>query len=83
VLKFLIQRGFVRLSVGSSGLSLYPGLDPAHGLYQSADFPCRDLDTFELLPLSRPSSGDALWRDLGERVRVIRAAKRRALTSTE
>jgi hypothetical protein len=52
ILKFLIQRGFVKISVaGAWGNDeaermLFPGLDSSQLVYQSADFSCRYLDTF-------------------------------------
>lgn len=46
VIKFLIQRGFVKISVGMDERVLLPGLDPSHGVYQSADFSCHYLDSF-------------------------------------
>jgi hypothetical protein len=46
VLKFLIQRGFVKISVGEDERVLLPGLDPSQLVYQSADFSCRYLDSF-------------------------------------
>lgn len=49
VLKFLIQRGFVRLELKDrhgEDLVFYPGIDAAQSVYQSGDFTCRYLNPF-------------------------------------
>jgi hypothetical protein len=54
VLKFLIQRGFLKFALGGSGLTLFPGLDPTSGVYQSGDFNCHYLDPFLSAPFLSP-----------------------------